>query len=176
MRAFSLGYSARQVCCGTAKGTAWQMKTLPCRLFAASGGVTKTSKPHSEQTTSGESLMSQIQPDDDASLLREFKERCAPLNCGLCARRTPNRSTVLQHRAPLAQRQEGATWVKGVVQQLAADLRAEFPGLGVFLNEPMAYAPVLHPWRRRWPPCRANCKRDLLKAVCSKQDLVVSQP
>ncbi len=77
--------------------------------------------------------MSQIQREEYASLLREVKERVQ--GAQLHALRAVNSELVSLYfdiGRLVAHRQEGATWGRGVVQQLAADLRAEFPGVGGF--------------------------------------------
>ncbi len=85
--------------------------------------------------------MSQIQPEEYASLLRAVKERVRASQ--LRALRAVNSELVSLYfdiGRLIVQRQEGATWGRGVVKQLAADLRAEFPGVGGFSERNLWYA------------------------------------
>ncbi len=85
--------------------------------------------------------MSQIQPEEYASLLRAVEERVRASQ--LRALRAVNSELVSLYfdiGRLIVQRQEGATWGRGVVKQLAADLRAEFPGVGGFSERNLWYA------------------------------------
>lgn len=80
-----------------------------------------------------QTVMSQILPDDYASLLGEVKERVRAAQ--LRALRAVNAELVSLYfdiGRLIVERQQGASWGKGVVKQLALDLRAEFPGIGGF--------------------------------------------
>ena len=94
-----------------------------------------------ERERQPQSLMSQIQPEEYSSLLREVKERVRASQ--LRALRAVNSELVSLYfdiGRLIVQRQEGTTWGRGVVKQLAADLRAEFPGVSGFFERNLWYA------------------------------------
>jgi predicted nuclease of restriction endonuclease-like (RecB) superfamily len=67
------------------------------------------------------------------SLLGEIKERIR--SAQLAALRSVNRELIDLYwdiGRLIAERQQGETWGRGVVESLAADLRAEFPGVSGF--------------------------------------------
>lgn len=77
--------------------------------------------------------MSPVLPDDYAKLLGEVKERVRAAQ--LRALRAVNAELVTLYfdiGRLIVGRQEGQSWGRSVVEQLATDLRAEFPGVGGF--------------------------------------------
>jgi predicted nuclease of restriction endonuclease-like (RecB) superfamily len=76
----------------------------------------------------------EVLPADYSVLLAEVKERIR--SAQLTALRAINRELVGLYwdigRAIVGRQQEGKSWGKAVVERLAADLRAEFPGVGGF--------------------------------------------
>jgi len=74
-----------------------------------------------------------ILPADYGALLGEIKERIRVAQ--LAALRAVNRELVALYwdiGRMIAEKQQAANWGEGVVAQLAADLRREFPGVGGF--------------------------------------------
>lgn len=77
--------------------------------------------------------MNELLPAAYGSLLAEVKGRIRAAQYE--ALRAVNRELIALYwdiGRLIAERQEGSTWGQGVVQQLAVDLRAEFPGVGGF--------------------------------------------
>lgn len=77
--------------------------------------------------------MSKMIPADYASLLSEVKERVRAAQYQ--ALRAVNRELVGLYwdiGRMIVERQAGSSWGKAVVERLAADLQAEFPGVGGF--------------------------------------------
>lgn len=77
--------------------------------------------------------MTSIQGESYGSLLREVKERIR--SAQLAAQRSVNRELIELYwdiGRLIVQRQEGETWGRSIVENLSADLRAEFPGISGF--------------------------------------------
>ena len=75
----------------------------------------------------------EIPKESYLSLLGEIKERIR--SAQLAALRSVNRELIDLYwdiGRLIAERQQGETWGRGVVESLAADLRAEFPGVSGF--------------------------------------------
>lgn len=80
--------------------------------------------------------MSNLIPSDYIILLTEVKERIRAAQ--YAALRAVNQQLIALYRdigQMIVTRQQGETWGKSVVQQLAADLRGEFPGITGFFAQ-----------------------------------------
>jgi len=82
-------------------------------------------------------------PRDYPSLLAEIKERIRSAQYD--ALRAVNKELVALYwdlgRVICKRQADGTSWGKAVVERLAADLRAEFPG--IFVSKPLVHAAVL---------------------------------
>jgi predicted nuclease of restriction endonuclease-like (RecB) superfamily len=84
-------------------------------------------------------------PADYGALLGEIKERIQTAQ--LAALRNVNRELVTLYwdiGRMIAEKQRAANWGDGVVQQLASDLRKEFPGVGGFSVQNLWYMRQFH--------------------------------
>jgi predicted nuclease of restriction endonuclease-like (RecB) superfamily len=75
--------------------------------------------------------MNDLTPNDYPTLLAEIKERIRTAQ--YAALRAVNKELIALYwdiAQMIVTRQQGETWGKSIVQQLAADLRNEFPGIG----------------------------------------------
>lgn len=113
--------------------------------------------------------MTSIQGESYGSLLREVKERIR--SAQLAALRSVNRELIELYwdiGRLIVQRQEGETWGRRVVENLSADLRAEFPGISGFSS------PNLYRMRQFYEVYRQNeILSPLVREISWTKNLVI---